>query len=133
MQSPRGCAGSAFVCFKDSASVENALKLNKTIIKGREARVGRYEPKVPERGALNKRISDLKYELHQLERRTLLKPNKNGKAPSNKKAGNGKKFEKVSGKGKKTEKRPGNDVNNKAENKPNFAGVKNDQKKVHFT
>lgn len=42
LQCGKGCKGTAYICFKDAASVVLSLKLNKTLIDGREIRVERY-------------------------------------------------------------------------------------------
>lgn len=105
LQSPKGCNGTAFVCFKDSASVVNALKLNNTQILGREARVDRYQTnKLGARAA---------------------KPEKNSKqgqrASTRENINKNLKGTIASGGGDKT-----------AQKKQNFAGVKNNEKKVFF-
>lgn len=47
-QSKKGCNGTAFVCFKDAASVVAALKLNGRDVNGRPVRINRSEKKQTE-------------------------------------------------------------------------------------
>lgn len=47
-QSKKGCNGTAFVCFKEAASVVAALKLNGSVVNGRPVRINRSEKKQAE-------------------------------------------------------------------------------------
>lgn len=107
LQSTKGCNGVAFVCFKDAASVINALKLHNTPIDGRNMRVNRYET-----NKLGAR-KEFAGAARRINNRMALKEN-SGKHMQNK------------GRPMANRGKPNADT----AKKQNFAGVKNNMKKV---
>lgn len=79
MNCDKGCSGTAYVCFKDNASITMALELNSSTVEGRAVRVERYAAKKQGAGVNLKKKG--KKETVGVERRMSEKNKKEAASP----------------------------------------------------
>lgn len=84
MNCDKGCNGTAYVCFKDNASITMALELNNSDVEGRAIRVERYTAK--KQGAGGERKKKDKKGSVGVERRLAEKNKKETASPKSVKA-----------------------------------------------